>query len=104
MEKSERMENERKEKTASKAAQYKNYKADRGTQEHITKPGRKETKPEYSRRMEEKKRLEGKQMMKSNLWKQRREKDGRLISIWKELRIECGDNRRMEEGREPRKV
>ena len=54
--------------------------------------------------MEEKKRLEGKQMMKSNLWKQRRAKDGRLISIWKELRIECGDTRRMEEGRKPSRV
>ena len=43
-------------------------------------------------------------MIKSNLWKQRREKDGRLISIWKELRIECGDTRSMAEGRKPSRV
>ena len=54
--------------------------------------------------MEEKRRLEGKQMMKSNLWKQRREKDGRLINIWQELKTECGENRRMEEGNEPSRV
>jgi hypothetical protein len=45
-------------------------------------PGRKEC----SRRLEEKKRLEGKQKMKSDLWKQRRERDGRLVTVWKEIK------------------
>ena len=43
---------------------------------------RKETKPEYSRRLEEEQRLKGKQKMMSNLWKQRREADGRLVTTW----------------------
>ena len=30
--------------------------------------------------------------MKSNLWKQRREQDGRLVSIWKELKAEKETN------------
>ena len=43
--------------------------------------------------MEEKKRLEGKQRMLSNLWKQRRETDGRLIEIWKEVGVACRTSR-----------
>ena len=83
------MENERKEKAAAKTAQYK--------KKWTPKPERKETKPEYARRMEEKKRLEGKQMMKYNLWIQRRETDGKLIGIWKKLWIECGNTTGVEE-------
>ena len=37
-------------------------------------------------RMENKKRLEGTKLMKSNLWKQRREQDGRLVTVWKEIK------------------
>ena len=57
-------------------------------QENENKKKKKETKLESSRRLEEKKRLEGKQRMKSGLWKQRREKDGSLVNIWKELKTE----------------
>ena len=42
---------------------------------------KKESKEETTRRLEESRRLEGKQKMKSGLWKQRREKDGRLVEI-----------------------
>ena len=58
-------------------------------------------KPEYNRRMEEQRRLEGKQRMKSNLWKQRREHYGKLVSIWKELKTECETNNRIEAAHEP---
>ena len=58
-------------------------------QDEADKKGRKkESKEETTRRLEESRRLEGKQKMKSGLWKQRREKDGRLVEIWKEFRKE----------------
>ena len=47
------------------------------------KAGNEEYKEDYSRRQEGKKKLKGIQMMKSNLWKQRREKDGHLVAVWK---------------------
>ena len=46
---------------------------------------KKETKLEAARRLEEKKKLEGKLRMRSELWRQRREKDGKLIKVWKEV-------------------
>ena len=36
--------------------------------------------------MESRKRLEGISLMKSNMWKQRREKDGRLVTVCKEIK------------------
>ena len=45
--------------------------------------------------MENKKRLEGTKLMKSNLWKQRREQDGRLVTVWKEIK-----KKRKEDGTE----
>ena len=50
-----------------------------------TRLKKKETKQEYSRRMEEEKRLKGKQRMLSNLWKQRREKDGKLVDVLRKV-------------------
>ena len=88
-EKTERLESERKETmSATHNKNGQNTKKSDGNQAGKRKE-KKEIKPEYSRRMEEKTRLEGKQRMKSNLWKQRREHDGRLVSIFKSLRNEC---------------
>ena len=46
---------------------------------------KKETKLEATRRLEEKKKLEGKLRMRPELWRQRRERDGKLIRVWKEV-------------------
>ena len=81
-----RLEDEKRE--AATTSHHKQTQADRKYKEDLSKLKKKETKPEYSRRMEEKTRLEGKQRMNSNLRKQRREQDGRLVSIWKELKAE----------------
>ena len=43
---------------------------------------KKETKPERSKRMEEEKRNAGRQAIRTQLWRQRREKDGRLVEVW----------------------
>ena len=64
---------------------------------HVKK--KKETKEDYTRRMEEKKRLEGKQKMKSDLWKQRREKDGRLVCVWKSVKQKEEDDETNKEQR-----
>ena len=47
---------------------------------------KKETKAECSRRMEKEKKLKGLQKMKSDLWKQRREKDERLRTSWTRIK------------------
>ena len=46
---------------------------------------RKETKPEKLRRLEDEKMKAGKLKMRSELWRQRRGKDGRLVRVWKEV-------------------
>ena len=46
---------------------------------------RKETKAEKSRRLETERKMAGKNKMRSDLWKQRREKDGNLVRVWKAL-------------------
>ena len=81
-----RLETEKQERLA--IAGHKKGQRARMIQENENKKKKKETKLESSRRLEEKKRLEGKQRMKSGLWKQRREKDGSLVNIWKELKTE----------------
>jgi hypothetical protein len=52
---------------------------------------KKENRQEYSRRMEEERRLKGKQKMLSNLWKQRREADGRLVTTWNVMKKKLTD-------------
>ena len=49
---------------------------------NVTAPNKKETKLDTSRRLEETKKLEGKQKMRSELWRKRREKDGMLVKVW----------------------
>ena len=49
---------------------------------------KKETKPEAARRLEDKRTLEGKLKMKTELWRQRREKDGKLVMVWRNMKEE----------------
>ena len=51
-----------------------------------------ESKLDYSRRMENLKREKGKHQMRSMLWKQRREKDGKLVTVLKKIEIELKPN------------
>ena len=83
MERVERVEQEKQErleiarmKKGRSMAKNKNIKTKTKSNEAGTSTGR----------MENKKRLEGTKMMKSNLWKQRREQDGRLATVWKEIK------------------
>ena len=67
-------------------AGYKRNQLEKKLQEEADKkPKKKETKENASRRLGEKRRLEGKQKLKSGFWKQRREKDGRIVEVWREL-------------------
>ena len=45
---------------------------------------KKETKPEKIRKEESEKMKAGRLAMRSQLWRQRREKDGRLVELWKD--------------------
>ena len=83
-EKQKRLEIEKEERLQE--AKNKKNKIFRKFQEEGKMKVKKETKQEYSGRLEEEKRLKGKQMMKSNLWKQRREQDGRLVNTWNVMR------------------
>ena len=56
----------------------------------------KETKPEAARRLEEKRKLEGKLKMKTELWRQRRDKDGKPVMVWRKLKDETETENKME--------
>ena len=71
-----------------KKAGNKKQQSERKLKESLTNTKKKETKLECSRRLEEKKKLDGKLKMRSELWKQRREKDGKLVRVWKEMKKE----------------
>ena len=43
---------------------------------------KKDTKEETSRRLERERKENGILKMRSDLWKQRREKDGKLVKVW----------------------
>ena len=47
---------------------------------------KKETKPEKLKRMENEKEKAGKLAMRSKLWRHRREKDGKLVEIWRQAK------------------
>ena len=49
---------------------------------------KKETIAEKSRRLETERKMAGRDKMRSALWRQRREKDGTLIEVWKNIRME----------------
>ena len=53
---------------------------------------KKETKPEYARRMETEKKLKGLHQTKSNLWKQRRDRDEAALRNRKVLKNGGGKN------------
>ena len=55
-------------------------------EEEIAEEIKEETKPEKMRREENEKMKAGRQAMRYRLWRQRREKDGRLVDIWKETK------------------
>ena len=46
---------------------------------------KKETMQETAIRLEDKNKMEVKFRMRSELWRQRREKDGKLVMVWKEI-------------------
>ena len=95
MERVERVEQEKQErleiakmKKGRSMAKNKNTKTKPKSNEVGTSEGRMENR-------KNKKRLEGTKLMKSNLWKQRREQDGRLVTVWKEIK-----KKRKEDGTE----
>ena len=79
-----RLEEEEKVKRISEAENKKKKLSSKFSSRKAAAP-KKETKLELTRRLEEKKKLEGKLRMRSELWRQRREKDGKLLSVWKEV-------------------
>ena len=81
-EKRERLEQEKDERLEMAKRKKEDYRKTRTVSHKVTRGGKKEVKA----KLESRKRLEGISLMKSNMWKQRREKDGRLVTVCKEIK------------------